>query len=261
MSFSDLKRGHVVQYIEDHKTETGLWFLHHIPKTAGSSLAQELATRLRPYRNMAIDYQPDTSFTGDMMSAAVTQFIESGMALKCRSASGHVFAPHIRQIARAVPDVSFFTYLRHPVSRIVSEYRYCRTEMHPPWRNFITRYPTIDAFVDEPLEANKMSRYLFGTVTIAPEAARELLFSRYAFIGLQERYPLSYLLMSRMMWGGSAPQAKSRVTPSTAENAVEMTADLHARILANNALDISLYKAVSDVYADIASEAWDMAAA
>ncbi|WP_118133407.1 hypothetical protein [Oceanicella sp. SM1341] len=261
MSFNDLKRGHVAQYIEDHKTETGLWFLHHIPKTAGSSLAQELSARLRPYRNMAIDYQPDTSFTGDMMSAAVTQFIESGMALKCRSASGHIFAPHVEQIAAAVPDVQFFTYLRHPLSRIVSEYRYCRTEMHPPWRNFIARYPTIDAFVDEPLEANKMSRYLFGTVKIDPEEAKERLFTRYAFVGLQERYPLSYLLMSRMMWGGSAPEARSRVTPSTEENEVEMTADLHARIMENNALDLYLYKAVSAVYAEIATEAWEMAAA
>lgn len=259
MSFGGLVPGQVGAFIRAQRGRYRAWVLHHIPKTAGSSLADELALHLPPYRNLAVDYAEDTESTVDLMDRAVERFLAEDPA-SWRSASGHLLALHVARIARARPDVGFLTFLRHPVARIVSEYRYCRTDQHPPWKAFIARYPTIEDFVDDPREANKMSLYLFGRGEITPREAVARLFNRYAFIGLQERYPLSFKLMSMMLWGGSQPLARTRVTPARADNAVEITPALQARIRQRNALDLAIYDAVAEVYAAIAEEAWALPA-
>ncbi|MEL6234069.1 MAG: hypothetical protein AAFR46_06650 [Pseudomonadota bacterium] len=257
MSFSALRKGQVVSYIESHRRGIRRWFLHHVPKTAGSSLADEFAERLPPYWNLTVAYDAETGSTHDQMDRAVERFIAAGPQT-WRSASGHVMPRHIDRIAETCADVGFITFLRHPIARIVSEYRYCRTESHPPYRAFIERYPTIEDFVADPREANKMSLYLFGQRDVSVEAAMARLRTRYAFVGLQERYPLSFRMMSILMWGGSSPQARSRVTSEDSENRVELTPELTARILEANALDLAIYRAVFELYAEIAEEAWTL---
>jgi hypothetical protein len=255
MSFSALVPGNVGGYIAAQRQRHRAWVLHHIPKTAGSSLADELAARIGPYRNLSVDYAADTDSTVDLMDQAVERFLTDDPA-SWRSASGHLLSHHVERIARARPDVGFLTFLRHPVARIISEYRYCRTDRHPPWQAFIARYPSIEDFVDDPREANKMSLYLFGRREITPAQAVVQLLNRYAFIGLQERYPLSFKLMSMMMWGGSQPSARTRVTPDSDGNAVEITPALQARIREKNPLDLAIYDAVFEIYGAIADEAW-----
>ncbi|MEM9048131.1 MAG: hypothetical protein AAGC92_05375 [Pseudomonadota bacterium] len=245
----------MTSYIEGHRRGLRRWFLHHIPKTAGSSLADEFAEHLPPYWNLTVEYAAETESTHDQMDLSVQRFIAAGPT-QWRSASGHVMPRHIDRIAEACPEVGFITFLRHPVARIVSEYRYCRTESHPPYRSFIERYPSIADFVDDPREANKMSLYLFGRRDVSLEAAMARLRTRYAFVGLQERYALSFRMMSILMWGGSEPQAHSRVTPDADDNRIEITPALSERILARNALDLAIYKAVQALYGDIADEAW-----
>ncbi|HEU0220849.1 MAG TPA: sulfotransferase family 2 domain-containing protein [Paracoccaceae bacterium] len=255
MSFSALRPGHVADFIRSHRSPARAWFLHHIPKTAGSSLAEEFGAHLRPYRNLSVEYSPDTQSTTGALDGAVERFLAAGPG-SWRSASGHVLSHHVARIAQARPDVGFVTFLRHPFTRTISEYRYCRTEKHPPYKSFIERFPRIEDFLADPREANKMSFYLFGSRALPPEAAVARLFARYDFIGLQERYPLSFNLMSRLMWGGSSPSARSRVTPSTEDNEVQLTPELQERILAVNQLDLAVYRAVAAVYAGIDKEAW-----
>lgn len=259
MSFCELQPGRVAAYVAGHRARHRRWVLHHIPKTAGSSLSDELARHLPPYRNLAVAYDAQTGATHEAMDSVVEAFLAEPEGA-WRSASGHVSARNVARIAEMAPDVGLATFLRHPVSRVVSEYRYCRTDRHPPHASFVARYPAIEDFVDDPAEANKMSFYLFGRRDLAPGEAMAALCRRYAFVGLQERYPLSFRLMSAMMWGGSPPEARSRVTPEGPENVIAMTPDLHARILAANALDHALYEAVFAIYAGIADEAWAMQA-
>lgn len=255
MAFSDLRPGAVADFVRRAREGRSAWFLHHIPKTAGSSLADEFAANLPPYRNLAVAYGSELGSTTEAMDAAVEQFLALPPDA-WRSASGHVLAHQAARIREMRPDVGFVTFLRHPVGRMVSEYRYCRTPEHPPWLAFSERYPTIESFVADPREANKMSFYLFGARDLPEAEAVERLFAQYDLVGLQERYPLSFNLMSRMMWGGSSPVARSRSTPDTAGNAVVLTPELQERILAVNQLDLALYRAVSQAYARIDREAW-----
>jgi hypothetical protein len=255
MKFGALAPGGVAVFVDANHAPERPWFLHHIPKTAGSSLAEEFSANLPPYVNLSVSYDPDTQSTGGLMNEAVERFLARPPG-SWRSASGHVLSHHIRRIREARPEIGLVTFLRHPVARIVSEYRYCRTDRHPPFRSFIAAYPTIGDFLADPREANKMSLYLFGSRSLPPEEAVERLFSTYELVGLQERYPLSFNLMSRLMWGPSAPAARSRVTPATPENAVAVTPGLQERILELNQLDLALYRAVSQVFARIDTEVW-----
>jgi hypothetical protein len=260
MKFGALAPGRVLEFVGTNQAPGRLWFLHHIPKTAGSSLSDEFSANYAPYRNLSVEYDPDTQSTSGMLDGAVEQFLKLP-AGSWRSASGHILSHHIRRIAAAHPGIGLVTFLRHPIARLVSEYRYCRTDSHPPYKSFIETFPTIEHFIADPREANKMSLYLFGSRTLPPDEAIGRLFATYEFVGLQERYPLSFSLMSRLIWGGSSPAARMRVTRATAENDVVLTSDLQERILAVNQLDLALYRAVSAVYSGIDKEAWALAKA
>ncbi len=53
---------------------------------------------------------------------------------RCRSFSGHIRRPHIDFIQTELPGTRFFTLLREPVARVVSDYRYCLSPSHPTHR-------------------------------------------------------------------------------------------------------------------------------
>lgn len=261
VNFLTLGPDDVDGWIAQGRAWTGPWLFHHIPKTAGSSMAAELAARAGPYANIVPDYSATSSRTADSMIAAIDRFFDQTEAQteaqtggRVRSLSGHFAGAQFDHLRARLPDGHrAFTFLRHPVARIYSEYNYCMTPSHPPWRLFAERFPTIRDFVDAPQEHDKCAFYMFGTTRIDPQAAIARMAEAYAVIGLQERYPVSFLMISAMIWGPSLPAHRERSAPEAAR----IDPAIAAAIIERNPVDMALFEAVAGVYNRIGPTLWD----
>ena len=129
-------------YVEAEADPEAFCLFLHIPKTAGSSLGHEIAAVLKPYRNISLDYLDESASHGVKRQRAVEAFIaelkrDGGL----RSASGHITMRQALQIKRAHPRTRIVSFLRDPVRRVISDYRYQRTPAHPLHEAFIGSIP------------------------------------------------------------------------------------------------------------------------
>jgi len=245
MLMKGLFAGEFDTYLRDAAIGERLCVFVHVPKTAGTSLRGELARRLPPDANIAVDYTDTARSFHDRMDDAVERFLDSAGAGQVRFASGHVLARHVARIRARVPDVRFVTFLRDPVQRVVSDYRHQRSARHPVHEEFIARVPSLDAYLDLAAERNKMAQHLIAPelLTGDPQACVEALLRDYAFIGVQEMYPISFRTLTALIDVPAWPQLRENVNTDD-DSGRSVPPDLAARIRAVNGIDCALYGAV-----------------
>ena len=144
MNFARFLASPVEDFAAAVRVRNPLLVFQHIQKTAGTSLTRELAMTFPPYKNIHITYTPETVTTDDAMADATNAFLVDHPERRFRSASGHFDPRHIRMLRDAIPYASFFTILREPVARILSDYRYSTSPAHPPHASFLKDFPTIE---------------------------------------------------------------------------------------------------------------------
>jgi hypothetical protein len=213
----------------------------HIPKTAGSSLSAELARMRRPYLNIHRTYHHGETVTFSRLEDEIAAHIRSGAIATARSCSGHFTWNMAAPIRDARPDARCFTFLRDPIARVISDYRYSRTPAHPTFRETIARFPTIESYVQAPETQDKMARFLMPGDAVTPEQIDRFIGERYAFVGLLEQYPLSFNILARLLGVDAMPSQHKRVTEDTEDNDVAVTSDLRALIAEHNRRDMALY--------------------
>jgi hypothetical protein len=249
----DLLDGRFVAWLAP-RAAPPLWLFVHVPKTAGSSLAADLALLIPPYRSIHIDHLDRSRPAPERYDAATEAFIAAQRETPCRIASGHVQFRHAQRILQAIPGTAPFTMLREPVARLVSDYLYQRSPMHPLSAEVRARIPDFAAFVELKGQRNRIARHLLpprmaeeGDVAAGLAALRE----RYAFIGVQERYALGYRALTTLLAGRpSAPAARKRVNDGAAEEKAQVMRALEdpalrARIAALNAFDLGIHRAIA----------------
>lgn len=244
MSFKDFRELDLAAFLEAERDERALWLFVHVPKTAGSSLSNELARARKPYRNIHIDYTKPQVPHEQQLQSAVDDFIERARQKPHRSASGHITMKHARQIQAAIPSTKLVTVIRDPVARVISDFRYQRTPMHPPHQDFIKRFPTIWDFIEHSGSNNKIARHLAPNFNAPVDQLIEEVLSSFAFIGAVEMYPLSFSVMFKLMGQERRPELHVRKTEARPENDVEVTPELRARIRELNMIDEALYAQV-----------------
>jgi hypothetical protein len=248
-SFEILRDRPLQAYTGFFRNNGRLWVFQHIPKTAGSSLTRELAGTLSPYRNIFIGpgaYAPGIN-PGQALMNEVDTFIEEHRQKVYRSASGHLRHPHLQRIVKAVPNTTLFTVLRDPAQRLVSDYRYAKTPRHPPHEAFARRYPTIEAYLDDPAHQNKMWHFVGpANAGVSPETLQTV-FRRYGFFALVSELPLHFAFLAGLSTFPRAPQARLNVTEAQEDNAVDLSPALVSRIEKANGEDYALYAAVEAV--------------
>lgn len=243
-NFNDLRDGNVDQFYTRVRHNGAVWVFHHIPKTAGSSITEELDTLLPPYRNIFAEMQPgETESRDTLLRRATERFLEDHAKQQFRAASGHLRLPHVRQISEAVPNSRFFTFLRDPVARVISDYRYARTPKHPVYQEFIERYPDIETYIEDPSVADKMWKFMAGAKPEADEAFIEKTFRRYIFVGCVEDLASDFAFVTALFGYPKRLAARANTTQTTESNKVEVSDDLKAKIEAKNARDVALYRA------------------
>lgn len=239
-SFGELRTKSLGNYLAGFRGR-GLLFFMHIPKTAGSSLSADLREALPPYRNLDVDFHRTDIPVADRLRAAVDAFATADEVNDFASASGHIPFALAGPILRARPDLRMVTILRDPVARVVSDYRYQRTEMHPPHLQFRARFPTLESYVEHPVSQNKMTTFVAGQ-NITEQQMLNRVEQAFAFIGLLEFYDFSVSTLFALAGRASPSTGRHlRRTPDNAETAVTLTPCLERRIIETNSLDRALY--------------------
>ncbi|WP_131577507.1 hypothetical protein [Paracoccus nototheniae] len=223
--------------------DDSFWFFQHIPKTAGSSFSTELRKRQWPYANITVDYTDMVTPHDEKLARSVSAFLDEAKLTTFRSASGHLKLDQVNRVAEAMPDCRVVTFLRSPEARVISDFRYQRTPMHPPYQQFIERFPTLESYVESPDSQNKMADFLLGsTAGMSAEDAVASVGRSHVFIGLLEMYPMSFNIMFRLMGhDGLWPVEHQRKTPDDETTKVVMTPQLRAMIRRTNRLDQAIY--------------------
>jgi hypothetical protein len=232
-----------------------LWLFVHVPKTAGSSLAAELAALVPPYRSIHIDHTDRSRPAPERYDAVTEAFLALQAAEPCRAASGHVQFRHWQRIVQALPGTRLITMLREPTARLVSDYLYQRSPMHPLAAEVRARIPDFAAFIELKGQQNRIARHL-----LPPKLARDndvdgalaFLRGRYAFIGVQERYALGFRALTALLAGRPrlpAAEPKRVNDGAREEKAVVMreleSPALRARIAELNGFDMAVHAAIA----------------
>ncbi|MBW6396659.1 sulfotransferase family 2 domain-containing protein [Roseomonas sp. HJA6] len=236
MSMRLLLDGNFNHYFDPQRTKGALWLFQHVPKTAGSSLREEIAGALRenrPATNIHVDGMDLAIPFHDRLDRAVEDFATRCADNSYRFASGHIFARHVARIRAAAPQTRLFTYLRDPVSRFISDYRYQRSPMHPGHEAFRREVPTIEAFLARGWTANQMTQYLLPL---------DHLLDTFEFVGLQDDYDTSFRILTRLIGIQREPSLRERTNPPTQDNPADIDPTLAARIEAAHAFDRSLFE-------------------
>ncbi|MYZ48604.1 sulfotransferase family 2 domain-containing protein [Propylenella binzhouense] len=236
--------------IDQMRASGELWVFQHIPKTAGSSIAAELSrSNIIRYRNIYIT--PETYLSAARKTDLLETQIEvtfgevDPQSLDC--VSGHFMRRHVETIARHRP-VRLFTYVRDPVERIISEYRYSLTPKHPPHEKFAAQFPTIYDFVEAPISQNLLANYICADRDSFSDLDERL--AEFAFVGTLRQYQMSFFLMMSFLGDPRLPAVHERKTESTEQNRVEVTPELQGLIRKRNEVDYCIYrKAVEDLRA------------
>lgn len=242
MSIKTLLQGDVAAYFRDNAdTPDTLWVFQHIPKTAGSSFRTEIARKLRPQANVALNGMGGRKFA--TVQSALDTFLGELRETPFRFASGHLSRPQIEAIQAAHPRVRLVTMLRDPVERVISDFRYQRTPKHAGHEQFIERFPSFESYLESPLSHNRQFEFLRRGPEADTAAVIADLESHYAFVGLTEMYPLArHLLLALIGIEDAQPPETRNRTEARAENEIPGLDALRPRIRELNAQDEAIYE-------------------
>jgi hypothetical protein len=219
-----------------------LWIFIHIPKTAGSSFRLALANQLKPEYNISIDKVRGTKKRDDAFREAIDQFLAKEREMHFRFASGHIKMVEAYRIRQAIQrPVKFITILRDPADRVISEFRYQTTPVHPQHMEFIQVFPTLESFISHPRSQNKMRRHLaLSGETIDETISR--LEKDISLVGVIESYSEFVKRCSEVTGRSLHAEGRERVTQKTTQNDIQITDELYAQIRQLNQLDQRLWE-------------------
>lgn len=240
MAFGDINQG-LASFLATDRFADELCVFIHIPKTAGSSLSSELKHMRRPYLNIHRHYFYGNTITFSRIEDEIDDAIHDGALTRAQSCSGHFSWAQAAAIRAVRPDARFFTILRDPIERVISDYRYSRTPTHPTYQQTIARFPTIESYIAAPETRDKMARFTMPADVVTRDEIDAFVSTHYAFIGLLDCYPMSFNILARLLGHDRLPAEYKRRTDDTEENIVEPTPALRAAITAQNARDVALY--------------------
>ncbi|QYZ70043.1 hypothetical protein [Neotabrizicola shimadae] len=247
MSFGDLKRMSLADFISEFTEPSALWFFQHIPKTAGSSFSAELRSIASPYRNIHASYGDDGSMKAGSLEEALSNFCSDPELPSYRSASGHLKCELLEPLRTSIPRLRVTSILRAPENRVISDYRYQRTEMHPPHLRFREQFPTLESYIDHPMSQNTMAKFIAGRDCTAESLIRAVE-EDMAFVGLLEMYPMSFGIIFQLMGHPNKfPSEHQRKTPNTADTSVDLTQDILRKIKDKNEKDVFMFDHVRSI--------------
>lgn len=253
--------------------QTRLVAFVHIPKTAGGTALEMFSAA---YSRQAVN--DAGNFIVDPEGSARKLAGRRGMWVAWERRGGRVTAGHVPYgiYRQYLPQgTQYMTFLRDPVERVMSHYHqhihYKRPAGNPRGTN---PKKVLTATMEEafdlglPMISNLATRFLCGSPSPMgelPEGALEDAKSNlrgFAFVGLQERFPESVLLLQRLLGLEPTPYVNRHVTVGR-PTVEDLSEDDRQLILDQNQLDAELYsygrelfqEAIDAAGADFAADA------
>ncbi|MDX2186054.1 MAG: sulfotransferase family 2 domain-containing protein [Opitutaceae bacterium] len=193
----------------------------HIPRTAGTTFREIASERLggrlvhHYYRLMDHQMHPIEEIPAD-----------------AEMIHGHV---RPTQMLALYPHAALVTWLREPVARLISEYRFFRD--HPDDANVLSKLVhaggTFMDFVEHPGAVNRMTWYLDG-----------LPLKRFSFIGITEIFDQELDRLERTL--GLSFRRYHKVNQSSTSQ-VDLSVSERAHVEAINVADCRLYRSCMDL--------------
>ncbi|MDX1691816.1 MAG: hypothetical protein R3290_12430 [Acidimicrobiia bacterium] len=179
----------------------------HIHKTAGTTLAS-VFKHSHGARHCDVLTVPDEAVFGADEYRRMRRLYP-----RLESLLGHALRAY-SDLDEAIPDLRYMTFLREPLARTASHYQYDiqRGHVDLPFDEWITH----DAVRD------RMTRHLAGPDAAADDGIAVL--DRMSFVGRQDRFDESLVLMQRMLGVPDVRYASKWVAPSN---------DIKRRLLAD----------------------------
>jgi hypothetical protein len=243
----------------------------HIPKTAGGAVTTMFSTA---YSKAGITDMGNYVSGPEKALGKVTRRPGGWGSWQRRGgrvAIGHTPYGLFRQ-GNLPPDTRYITFLREPVDRVLSHYY---RHVHLPGMNDSERRAkrarSLEQALDEmrmPQLRNLCTRFLCSEATLgelppsALDEAKENL-RTFAFVGIQERFEESILLLQRTLGLGLVPYRNQHVSGAGRRPSVDAISDEQRElIMEHNRLDVELYafglelfeQALASVDADFASD-------
>jgi hypothetical protein len=190
----------------------------HVAKTAGSSFREELAERFQPSENVFVDFSNIELPVSAEKYAAILENklseLNSRRMAKCRMVSGHF---NYDQIAgkENIAQGRLVTFIRDPISRLSSFYKYHCSVAHPDSNSFKIQYPTFRHFIQSPENTNGICRQLAPGIICNGTDAAEWIMRNYYWVGIQESYVASVKLLFAMNGMRFSPRHSIRVSSSS----------------------------------------------
>lgn len=195
----------------------------HIPKTGGTSLGDLLGA----YFGDAFEHYwapPET--VGDGKTCVIGHF------------------PHgLHRLFRE--PATYFTMLRNPYTRVLSQYFYNRDTPHDPWHELARDHPLEEWLDLHPDAQNLQVQFVSGRKGPPPDretldlAKRNL--AAFGFVGLMEDFEATLLLLRHVLGVDTLQHVRLRQTPSR-PRLDQIAPEVLAKVQRLNALDFELYR-------------------
>ncbi len=230
---------------------------HHIPKTAGSTLNAILEANYVPEHRYAVTTPLEPA-------RAALRALPAERRRALRLVYGHGLEgmhAHFDQ------PCAYATLLRHPEDRVLSQFSFIRESPdHPLHAALMAAGGTLGRYLSEGINLqadNGQTRALAGGVAPAfGECTRERLeaaienMSRYALVGLTERFDATLILARHVFGWRQLTYARRKVTRHRTAVA-ELSAREQALLRECNALDMELYRAaIARFQGDVQRQWW-----
>lgn len=215
-----------------------LFVFQHVPKTAGSSIHQEL-DKIEDGFHWLSDASPSGSWDTFQLLHNRKPF---------QMVRGHMKSGHLDQLDESGISYTAAGFIRCPVRQTVSHFRYCHSEACPGFEQYREKYADISSFITDYLQPDFSTRYMVGKCESADEAIEKIA-NRFNFVGMTEFYNTSmYLLMACL---GLEYQVKPKVNVTRSDTSVDelLTEQVQEQIRRDFAIDIAVHEFFSQHYA------------
>ncbi len=172
------------------KSDNDVTLFVHIPKTAGMSLGAGLFKCFDKVHSIPWN---DIQKASHNTVKKVADSLAYGEKMR-RIVPGHFHFRHVKLYVDNHIPFKAISFMRDPVKRIISNYNYNCSEVHPPHAEFKAKFPTLRDFVIN-LQRDEQLKQLVG-IYASYDQAFERLQNYYQFIGLTEFYDKSTKLLS-----------------------------------------------------------------
>ena len=209
----------------------------HIERTAGTTFHRILANNY-PYYVLLKSWQLWSNSEANDFTCGEYKHLKQILPWT-EAIGGHSLREYLRYEEVFGEKVQYLTFVRDPVTRYLSQFRYQRDVMRLGW--------TLESFVAEPRFNNYMTHRIARNGDV--EQAKRTLRENFAFVGLKEDFDRSLLLMAEAL---EVRDFDTRYEICNASSDArrsqdqELAAPLRARIAENNALDLELYRFVKE---------------